>query len=87
MHQLLVFLLIIGVTVGRPDEMEAEKVAAVLPTEETIKEENSWKSCKRVCDSTIVQQVSALDLVTNCYVCFTNDCEFVRAQCQYPGSK
>uniref|UniRef100_T1GE32 Kazal-like domain-containing protein n=1 Tax=Megaselia scalaris TaxID=36166 RepID=T1GE32_MEGSC len=42
------------------------------------------KPCNRVCNSKVIQRISAQDLWTGCPLCFLNDCEFVRAQCQFP---
>lgn len=45
--------------------------------------------CSRTCgDSVPGPKISALDTETdNCYACFNNECEFVKAQCEFPGSK
>ncbi|KAL5279384.1 hypothetical protein ACFFRR_003782 [Megaselia abdita] len=46
-----------------------------------------WNNCNRICDDNIIHQINALDIWTNCFVCFRNDCEFVKAQCISPGRK
>lgn len=85
MLQKFIILLIIGATLCLADETGKE-IEKPLPTELPPTTDPSVK-CNRVCDPNIIQRINARDLLTNCYVCFQNDCLFVKALCQYPGRK